>query len=1521
MRERRALVRALGVQPGQQLAPARREVERQPAAAEHDDAAAAPLGAYAQAVRGPGEGRAERVGRVQHRKRDGQRLSCLQLRQLAQPLDGRLVGELGRAQAVHEPAPQHAARVLHGVQHGPQCRQSARHVLRHDGGARDDAVAVEQALGQREGALGIAGCRALHEGPAAREREVSQRNARMARMFRRIRWLRPASHAPRAALWAHGLGAARSVRGRQRAQGLPAVAGDVAAPGQLPERGMQLRGIGVHMLGDLAREEGAAAPQHVENGLPQPGGRIAARLRLRGKRVGCHLAQVQRHQAVAIARRAVAGPDCLAGRQQLVQHEGPVVAHARRQDKALPLRCRQRQPRQLLQHARHAGGALQRPLREERRVVRRAGRQLRHQCLPLQHELDVGVLRGGLRGLPRRLQRALAQAAQHVLGHPFVPRGGALRKPVRILRAQVALHAEAALEHLALGLQPFERLVGHRGAQPEMRCHLARGEGPVGARVPGDEVPQRIGHGLAERLRDARGQPGAQRVAKPRRVFDGGPALFARHRDAHGAVRRFEPAQPCRHGGRVLLRRSLHDGVRRERAELAQQVRHTFHAGCPALCGDALQLQARLLHHDGVEDLAHVHLAQQVREQAAVEREHRGAPLRQRRVALVHELGHVAEEQVRGEGGGDFRGDLQHAYAAVLQPPHERAQGRQVVDVLQAFPRRFDEDGEVGIPARDLQQLPRAQALLPQRRALARAAPGQQQRAGGALAKARGEQGRCAHGLGHDALHGLGVEEEKLGAGRASLHVRDARDDAVVARHHGRVHVQALADALRDGQRPGGMHALAVGRMQHDAPVPALVAAALDDQGAVGGQCARGLALLRGELEDVGDGVGVQARGLQRGMGVAGRGIHLAQECAYGLAQFRGAPQPLAAPERKPRGPAGRGNDDHLVVRDLLDAPGGRAQGDDVVHPGFVDHLLVQLAHAARARLFLALGQHDGEHAAVGNGAAADDGQALRARACAELPADPVPDEARAELGELVGRVAPGQHVQRGIERAARQRAERIGPAHEGVPVVHVHGVHGDGRHGLLRQHVERVAGRLDGFELSRQHAAHGHGGIDQLAPRARIDQAAGRPAHLVPRTPHALQGARDRGRRGHLDHQVHQAHVYAQLQAGGGHHAPQRPGLERVLDVAALLLRDRAVVRARDQGRGAVRPVARAAAGGRVLHRRGGVALPRDLHALGVQRVQPRRQLLRGAAGVGEHDGRAAREHLLQDAGLHVRPDRPRGAGLVARRDVRHVLHRHHDPQLQPAAGRRVHHGGRPRPAQKGRHAVHGPHGGGEAHALGRPVEQGVEPLQAQRHVRPALGARDRVHLVDDDRAHAAQRLACLRREHEVERFGRGDQDVGRPAQERRALRAGGVARAHAHRDLHGRVPAARALRAHAVERQAQVALHVGAQRLDGRDVEHAGGRPGRGGRGIGRGIVLLREQPVYGVQERRERLAGARRGDDQRAFAAAYHVPRGLLHGRGRAEGRREPGARGGRELLQRPCRPLSAACTRASHLSVNR
>ena len=73
-------------------------------------------------------------------------------------------------------------------------------------------------------------------------------------------------------------------------------------------------------------------------------------------------------------------------------------------------------------------------------------------------------------------------------------------------------------------------------------------------------------------------------------------------------------------------------------------------------------------------------------------------------------------------------------------------------------------------------------------------------------------------------------------------------------------------------------------------------------------------------------------------------------------------------------------------------------------------------------------------------------------------------------------------------------------------------------------------------------------------------------------------------------------------------------------------------------------------------------------------------------------------------------------------------------------------------------------------------------------------LGGGQRVDLVDDHRLDAAQRLARLRGEHQVERLGRGDQEVGRVADQPAALVGRGVAGAHADgRLVRRRRPAAR--------------------------------------------------------------------------------------------------------------------------------
>ena len=80
---------------------------------------------------------------------------------------------------------------------------------------------------------------------------------------------------------------------------------------------------------------------------------------------------------------------------------------------------------------------------------------------------------------------------------------------------------------------------------------------------------------------------------------------------------------------------------------------------------------------------------------------------------------------------------------------------------------------------------------------------------------------------------------------------------------------------------------------------------------------------------------------------------------------------------------------------------------------------------------------------------------------------------------------------------------------------------------------------------------------------------------------------------------------------------------------------------------------------------------------------------------------------------------------------------------------------------------------------------EQLVEPLERQREVGAALGPGDGVHLVDDHGLDAAQRLAGLRGQHQEERLGRRDEDVGRRGREPAALVGRRVAGADADRDV----------------------------------------------------------------------------------------------------------------------------------------
>ena len=178
-----------------------------------------------------------------------------------------------------------------------------------------------------------------------------------------------------------------------------------------------------------------------------------------------------------------------------------------------------------------------------------------------------------------------------------------------------------------------------------------------------------------------------------------------------------------------------------------------------------------------------------------------------------------------------------------------------------------------------------------------------------------------------------------------------------------------------------------------------------------------------------------------------------------------------------------------------------------------------------------------------------------------------------------------------------------------------------------------------------------------------------------------------------------------------------------------------------------------------------------------------------------------------------------------------------------------------------------------------------------------------------------AAERLARVRGQQQVQRLRRRDQDVGRLA--RRSGRARWPACRRCGRDRWARgtaSPAARRGLRDAGERRAQVALDVDGQRLERRDVEDAAAALRR--------RLRLEHQPVEAPQERGQRLAAAGRRQEQRRFPARDGGP-ALGLGRRRAAGegglepvphswmkRRKPHrrilqrqARSGRQLPRRP------------------
>ena len=160
-----------------------------------------------------------------------------------------------------------------------------------------------------------------------------------------------------------------------------------------------------------------------------------------------------------------------------------------------------------------------------------------------------------------------------------------------------------------------------------------------------------------------------------------------------------------------------------------------------------------------------------------------------------------------------------------------------------------------------------------------------------------------------------------------------------------------------------------------------------------------------------------------------GKRAQLAHHGADAAAKFERAAGTVALPERHLARLAGSGRHQHAVVRDVGDAPRGRAEDERLVGVRLEDHLLVELAHAHR--LALSEGEKDAVEAAIGDGSGVQNRQPRRAVARRDHVAHAIPRQPRAQLGKLVGRVAAAEQIEHALEGRARKRAERRGSAHE----------------------------------------------------------------------------------------------------------------------------------------------------------------------------------------------------------------------------------------------------------------------------------------------------------------------------------------------------------------------------------------------------------------------------------------------------------------------------------------------------------
>ena len=151
----------------------------------------------------------------------------------------------------------------------------------------------------------------------------------------------------------------------------------------------------------------------------------------------------------------------------------------------------------------------------------------------------------------------------------------------------------------------------------------------------------------------------------------------------------------------------------RERAELAQKIRHTLNPACPILRPGALKTLLNLKNHLRIQQIAQLSGTQQLRQKRRIQCQGGSAAFGGGRIRIVNMLRHVLKKHGAGKRRRPLGLHLRQADAPRGNIPMQLKKRRNIIYILQAFAGGFQQNWELGVFARNIQQLGRTLALLP----------------------------------------------------------------------------------------------------------------------------------------------------------------------------------------------------------------------------------------------------------------------------------------------------------------------------------------------------------------------------------------------------------------------------------------------------------------------------------------------------------------------------------------------------------------------------------------------------------------------------------------------------------------------------------------------------------------------------------------------------------------------------------------------------------------------------------------